>query len=59
MANREDFSDPRHVYQARAWRVARDAERDLFREIEPKPKNTLMGMLSRALRGDIGEKDQS
>jgi hypothetical protein len=47
----EDFDDPRHIYQARAYRAAKDAERDLFREIESKPENTPVGMMLRALRG--------
>jgi len=45
----EDTKDPRHVYQARAWVVAKEAEKAVFQEVEP-PQKTAAGMLIRALR---------
>lgn len=45
------LDDPRHISRVRARRAAEQAERDLFKEIEPQPK-TVMGMLRRALQAD-------
>ena len=42
---------PMHISRVPAWQVARDAERDLFAEVEP-PRQTVMGMLRRARGGN-------
>jgi hypothetical protein len=51
----EDTNDPRHVYQARAAHVARQAERDFDRSIGLAPENQharQFANLRALLRGD-------
>jgi hypothetical protein len=45
------LDDPRHISRVRGRRAVEQAERDLFKEIEP-PQRTVMGMLRRALTDD-------
>lgn len=58
MADRYDPMDPRSAVYVRAQRAANEAERDLFREIEPKPEPGIGTLLRRALQGKADDLDE-
>jgi hypothetical protein len=56
----EDVDDPRHIYQARAWHAAREAERDFERSlrlVDPDPDRPIgpVAMVLRALATPSGD----
>lgn len=51
-SERDPLLDPRSYAYVNARRAAEQAERDLFAEVEPKPRPGIVGMVIRALRDD-------